>query len=104
MEDKATTSAKVLSASVGNNEARVKDEEFVLERWMMESRRIWRRPQMEDYGVFGYPLAKGKQAGGVKSITVLKWRIMAWLAICWLGEVEHRPKSRGPRSVWMGIC
>ena len=33
---------KVLSASVGNNEARVMDVEFVLERWMMESRRIWR--------------------------------------------------------------
>ena len=30
------------SASVGNNGARVMDVEFVLERWMMESRRIWR--------------------------------------------------------------
>jgi len=42
MEDKTTTSEKVLSASVGNNEARVMDDEFVLERWMMESKWIWR--------------------------------------------------------------
>jgi len=42
MEDKATTSAKVLSASVGNNEASVMDDVSVLERWMMESRRVCR--------------------------------------------------------------
>jgi hypothetical protein len=42
MEDKATTSAKVLSASVGNNEASVMDDEAVLERWMTESRRFCR--------------------------------------------------------------
>jgi len=41
MDDSSMMSEKDLLARVGNNEARVMVEESVLERGMIEERRIW---------------------------------------------------------------
>jgi len=41
MDDKVMVSKKVLSASVGNNEARVIDVESVFERGMKKARSVW---------------------------------------------------------------